>query len=137
MRRPDRFTTVALVALLAPAALLGAGAAASGALSDTSLAPNDWWFLFKTWAFFATPQLFVLAWTYLFAGSRSFALAALIALTALCTCLVCLVLFARDPNSGMFMVFYLPLSALVVLGALVFAWLRDPARGSNNRWRGP
>ena len=137
MRKPNRLTIAALVALLAPAVLLAGGAAASGALPDTPLTVSDGFFLLKTWAYFASPQLLVLALAYFSPSSRHFAFVALIALTALCTCLFGLVFFSRDPNSPMFFAFYLPLSVLVVLGVMFFTRSRGVARGSNNRWRGP
>jgi hypothetical protein len=137
MRRPNRLTIAALVALLAPAALLAAGAAASGALPDAPLTVNDAFFLLKTWAYFASPQLLVLAFAYFSPSSRHSAFVALIALTALCICFFGLVFFSRDANSGMLLIFYFPLSVLVVLGIMFFTRSRVVARGSNNRWRGP
>jgi hypothetical protein len=136
MRKPNRLTIAALAALIAPAALLTAGAAASGALSDPPLTINDAFFLLKTWAYFASPQLLVLAFAYFSPSSRHFAFVALIALTALCICFFGLVVFSRDPNSGMLLIFYFPLSVLVVLGIMFFT-RRVVTRGSNNRWRGP
>jgi hypothetical protein len=137
MRRPNRLTIAALVALVAPAVLLAAGAVASGALPDTPLTLKDGFFILKTWAYFASPQLVVLALVYFSPSSRHFAFVALIALTALCTCLFGLVFFSRDLNSGMLLIFYFPLSVLVVLGVMFFTRSRGAARGSNNRSRGP
>ena len=137
MRKLNRLTIAALAALLAPAVLLAGGAVASGALPDTSLTVNDGFFLLKTWAYFASPQLLVLALAYSSPSSRHFAFVALIALTALCACFFGLVVFSRDPNSPMLLAFYFPLSLLVVLGVLFLTRSRGLARASNNRWRGP
>src|SRR5215475_6008758 len=117
---PRRLTISALVALIVPGLLLIVGGMESGVFRDASLLENAQ-FTLLNWGTFIAPQLFVLILGYFFPDLRfHFAPWALIALTVLFTSFTVLLSLSRDPNSFMLMVFYFPLSVLVLLAVSFF-----------------
>ena len=125
MAGPRRFLLTSLLALAVPVLLyVAANQGSLGGARDFLIGCG----------FMAAPQLVVLVAALLVPSLRQrFASAALLSLTALVVVFQVIISSSDDLNSPMLWMFYLPAS-LVVLAVVV---VRDRARGSNNRWRGP